>query len=162
MKILTFKAVRISVSVCLIILSALTSCAIPKDKVLASLGKYEQKEYFTSGGFQDYTDYAKYRYSSAKLEGNKYLKKINESALDTINTYLDDFENRISSDKEADAASEIVVNYDFDRAIIDTEDYFYIDSEEAELNDGTALVTSFDIYFFDIKSRVLYYFHSNI
>ncbi len=163
MKMLAFNAKRILISICLIVfLLNLTACLMPEDKVLASLGKYEQKEYFTSGGFQDYTDYAKYRYSSAEVEENKYLKKINENDLDTINTYLDDFESWIRVVKEADASSEVVVNYDFERAIVDTEDYFYIDSEEVTWDDGTTSVTSFDIYFFDTKNQVLYYFHNNI
>lgn len=143
---LAFKAKRIVVSVCLIIfILSITACLAPEDKVLASLGKYEKEEYFSSGGFQDFTDYAKYQYSSAAVEGNRYLKKINETALDTINMYLDDFENWIRLDEEADASSEVVVNYDFDRAIIDSEDYFYIDSEETVWDDGTTSVTSFDI-----------------
>lgn len=163
MKMFVFNTKRILASICLIILLLnLTACLMTEDKVLASLGKYEQKEYFTSGEFQDYTNYAKYRYSSAELEGNMYLKKIDENDLDTINTYLDDFENWIRLDKEADATSEIVVNYDFNRAIIDTEDYFYIDSEEVTWDDGTTSVTSFDIYFFDTKDKILYYFHNNI
>lgn len=161
MKMLTFNT--IIAAVCLIVFAlALTSCSILEDNVLASLGKYEQWEYFTSGGVQDYTDYAKYRYSFAELDGNKYLKKINENDLDTIDMYLDDFEEWIEAVKQADASSEVVVNYDFNRAIIDTEDYFYIDPEEVTWDDGTTSVTSFNIYFFDTNTQVLYYFHNNI
>ncbi len=163
MKLLAFHSKRTLAAVCLIIFSlTLTACVMPEDEVLASLGNYEQKEFFTSGGFQDFTDYAKYRYSSAAPEGNKYLKKINENDLDTINTFLDDFERWIEAVKTADASSEVVVNYDFDRAVIDTEDYFYIDFKETAWSDGTTSVTSFDIYFFDTENLVLYYFHNNI
>lgn len=154
-----FNTKKILVSIFLIIILNLTGCLMSEDKVLASLGKYEQKKNFISGGFQDYTSYAKYRYSSFNLEKNKYLKKIDENDLDTIDAYLADFENWI---KEEDTSSEIVVNYDFNRAIIDTNDYFYIDSNEVTLDDGITLVTSFDIYFFDTKDQILYYFHNNI
>ena len=53
------------VLVCVIFLLSITSCAAPEDKVIASLGGYEKKEFFTSGGFQDYTDYAEYYFTSA-------------------------------------------------------------------------------------------------
>lgn len=163
MKMFTINVKRIIAAVCLIVFAlAFTSCSVPEDKVLSSLGKYEKEEYFSSGGFQDFTDYAKYWYSSAKVEGNKFFKKINETNLDTIDTYLDDFEQWIEAVKQADASSEVVVNYDFDRGIVDTEDYFYIDSEEITWDDGTTSFASYDVYYFDINTQVLYYFHNNI
>ena len=45
----------------LAVLLALSSCAETRyDAVALSLGQYENMEYYTDGGFQDHTDYAKY------------------------------------------------------------------------------------------------------
>ena len=38
----------------------------PKDPVLGALPRWESKEYYTCGGFQDSTDYAKYTYRIGK------------------------------------------------------------------------------------------------
>ena len=38
--------------VCVVFLLSITACAAPEDKVVASLGEYEKKEFFTSGGFR--------------------------------------------------------------------------------------------------------------
>lgn len=150
------------VLVCVIFLLSITSCAAPEDKVIASLGEYEKKEFFTSGGFQDYTDYAKYYFTSAYATENKYLNKIQETDFAIINTHLDDFEGWIETIKDSEPSSEVVVNYDFDREIIDTEDYFYIDSEEHTGSDGHTSLVRYNIYLFDTQTQVLYYFHNNI
>ena len=150
------------VLVCILLLLSISSCAVPEDKVIASLGEYEKKEFFTSGGFQDYTDYAKIFYSSANVMENKYLKKIQETDFTIINTHLDDFEGWIESIKDGEPSSEVVVNYDFDREIIDTEDYFYIDSEEHTWSNGYTSLVRYNIYLFDTQTQVLYYFHNNI
>jgi hypothetical protein len=133
---------------------------LPKKKPL--LGEYEKKEFFTSGRFQNYTDYAKYFFSSANVVENKYLNKIQETDCAIINTHLDDFERWIETIKDNEPSSEVVVNYDFDREIIDTEDYFYIDSEEHTWSDGHTSLVRYNIYLFDSQTQVLYYFHNNI
>ncbi len=141
---------------------ALAACSLPKDKVAASLGRYESRVFFTSGGFQDYTDYAQYSYSHAKIEGNKYLAKIREADLTRIHRLLDDFEGWIEVIGEGNASNEVVVNYDFDRSIIDTEDYIYVESEEHTWSDGQTSLVKYNMYFFDAQTQVLYYFHNNI
>ena len=85
--------------------------------MIASLGKYEKNEFFTSGGFQDYTDYAKYYFTSANIVENKYLNKVQETDFVIINTHLDDFEGWIETIKNNDLSNEVVVNYDFNRKI---------------------------------------------
>ena len=150
------------VLVCFLFLLSITSCAAPEDKVIASLGEYEKKEFFTSGGFQDYTDYAKYYFNSANAKENQYLNKIQDADFAIINTHLDDFEGWIETIRNSEPSSEVVVNYDFDREIIDTEDYFYIDSEEDTWSDGDTSLVNYDIYLFDTQTQVLYYFHNNI
>ena len=146
----------------LVVAILLASCAVPENKVVASLGKYDHHVFFTSGGFQDFTDYAKYTYSTPKLSGNAYLKQIRETDLAAIHTHLDDFEGWIETIRSSDASNEVVVHYDFDRKIIDTEDYIYIDSEEHTWSDGHTSLVKYSIYFFDVQTYVLYYFHSNI
>lgn len=147
---------------CVVFLLTISSCAVPADNVLASLGKYEKNEFFTSGGFQDYTDYAKYYFTSANIAENKYLTQIQETDFAIIHTYLDDFEEWIKAIKYSDPSNEVVVNYDFDREIIDIEDYFYIDSEEHTWSDGHTSFVRYNIYLFDTQTQVLYYFHNNI
>ena len=150
------------VLVCVVFLLSISSCAVPEDKVIASLGEYKKHEFFSSGEFQDYTDYAKYYYTAAKVVGNKYLTEIQETDFAIINTHLDDFEGWIETIKDSEPSSEVVVNYDFDRKIIDTEDYFYIDSEEHTWSDGHTSLVRYNIYLFDTQTQVLYYFHNNI
>jgi len=150
------------VLVCIVFLLSISSCAVPEDKVIASLGEYEKKEFFTSGGFQDYTDYAKYVYTSSNVVENTYLNKIQETDFAIINTHLDDFEGWIETIKDSEPSSEVVANYDFDRKIMDTEDYFYIDSERHIWSDGHTSLVRYSIYLFDTQTQVLYYFHNNI
>lgn len=154
---------KMTAAICvLIMVMSLASCMFPEDKVAASLGAYENSVFYTSGGFQDYTDYGKYFYTNADLAGNKYLKQIRESDMGTIEKHLDDFEGWIEVIGNGEPSSEVVVYYDFDRTIIDMEDYFYIESEERTWNDGHTTLVNYDVYFFDVQSQVLYYFHNNI
>ena len=158
------SVVLISVFLISIVFSySITSCAPPKEnEVIASFGKYEKKEFFSSGVFQDFTDYAKYYFTSADIVENKHLNKIQETDFAMINAHLDDFEGWIDTIKDSDPSSEVVVNYDFNRGMVDTEDYFHIDSEEHTWSDGDTSLVRYDIYFFDVQTHVLYYFHNNI
>lgn len=159
----SFHTKKIMAVVCLLIfVLPLVSCAVMEDPVIASLGEYDRRVFFSSGGFQDYTNYAKYYYTSTEVSENSYLKKIQETDLSAINTHLDDFEGWIETIKDSEPLSEVVVNYDFDREIIDTEDYFYIDSEEHTWSDGHTTLVNYNVYLFDIQTQILYYFHNNI
>lgn len=145
-----------------LIVILLASCAIQEDPIVASLGDYETHVYFSSGEFQDYTDYAKYYFYSAEVTENLWLEKIQETDLPVINEYLADFEGWIEVLRKSDELDELAANYDFDRTIVETGDYIYIDSEERTWEDGHTTLVNYDVYFFDIQSQVLYYFHSNI
>ena len=154
---------KITFIVCLVLLSLMvTSCNAPEDKVITSLGKYESYDCFTSGGFQDYTDYAKYYYDCAEVKGNQYFKQIQETDMPEINMHLDDFESWIETIKSNDPSNDVAANYDFERKIIDTEDYIYIDSEEHTWEDGQTSLTRYNIYLYDTQGQILYYFHNNI
>ena len=146
----------------IILISTLSSCIAPEDKVLNSLGEYKSKEFYTEGGFQDYTDYAKYYYDQVDFTDNEYFSIIEQSDIDVLNEHLDDFESCIEAHGYNDASSEIVVNYDFDRSLIDSEDYLYIDSEKHTWDDGYTSLVNYDVYFFDTQTNTLYYFHNNI
>ncbi len=146
----------------IVFISTLSSCTAPKYKVLSSLGEYKSHEFYTEGAFQDYTDYAKYYYNSVDFTDNEYFSKIQQSDIDALNEHLDNFESWIETYRKGDASREIVVNYDFDRSLIDSEDYLYIDSEKHTWDDGFTFLVSYDVYFFDTQTNTLYYFHNNI
>ena len=158
---------KIMLWVCFLgVVISLPGCMVFEDKVLISLGEYKNSEFYTQGEFQDYTDYAKYYYDYVDFTENEYFNKIKESDLTQINEHLDDFESWIETYRGTDPSREIVVNYDFDRTIIDCEDYIYIDSEKyaTTLDDGMTIsdFTKYNIYFYDTQTQILYYFHNNI
>ena len=146
----------------LILFFTVSSCIVSDDKVIHSLGEYNDYDFYSQGAFQDYTDYAKYYFDSVDLTDNKYFSKCLPTDLDVIGEFLDGFERLIETFGKNDASLEIVLNYDFDRSLIDTEDYFYMDVEEHTSDYGYTFIASYDIYFFDIQTNTLYYFHNNI
>ena len=141
---------------------SLSACQSLMNPVIGSLGIYVQQEFYSEGSFQDFTDYGKYYFSTVKVAENPYFTQIQESDLPIINEHLDDFESWIELFRSTDASRKIVQNYDFDRQIIDTEDYIYIDSEKHTWSDGHTSLVSYNLYFFDSQTLVLYYLHNNI
>lgn len=129
-------------------------CAVSQDEVLNSLGAYRKKECFSHGGLQDYTDYAKYYYDDIDFEGNPYFKPISKTDTDILHAHIDDFEKWLEC---FDRTSEIVAKYDFDRSIIDMQDYLYIYDDPRYPGFG-----NYNVYFWDSQVRILYYFHNNI
>ena len=129
---------------------------IPKDVILESLPKYSEKEYYSSGGFQDTTDYAKYTYhiSEEDLQNNKYLLPVESTDVPQIIAYIEDFEEWVSVSHDFPSES-----YDFDKAIVSTGDYFYVSNRYQEAEKA---FWNYDLYYFDLESLTLYYFHSNI
>ena len=155
------KKVFALIMVVLVFVIVLSSCVIPANEILGPLGKYKGHEIYSQGEFQDYTEYAKYYYDSVDFTDNKIFSKIQQADLDNLNEHLDDFESCIASCRENDETCEIVVNYDFDRSLIDCEDYLYIDSEK-HADNGCTVFVYYHIYFFDTQTNTLYYFHNNI
>ncbi len=145
----------------LAVLLSFTACMLPLDSKLSSLGSYKKKEFYSNDGFQDYTDYAKYFYDSVDVSDNPYFSAVDEEGMALLNEYLDNFEEWVSvTDPETDVAK----FYDFDRGLIDTEDYYYIYDREGEPI-GHASYDRFDsynVYFLDIQTNTVYYFHNNI
>jgi len=152
---------------CLLLVALLlTSCCPPADPVLNSLGEYDRYVYYTQGEFQDYTDYAKYYYSSARIAENDYFTNIQETDAARFYECLENFESWLATYAEYEPSCEIVVNYDFDQTIVDATDYIHIewDKYDTTWDDGrtTTTLAGYDVYFFDTQTQVLYYFHNNI
>ena len=95
----------------------------PKVPVLDSLPKYEKKEYYTSGGFQDFTDYAKYIYqiNESEILQSGALFPVMEDDIPTILKYVEHFEGCVAAFRDIPLEC-----YDFDKSIVSTGDYFYI------------------------------------
>ena len=130
--------------------------------VISSLPDYESREFYTSGGFQDYTDYAKYFYDSITaqdLESSEHFTVTTDEDVEEILLHIDDFERAV-----AVTAEELRENYDFDKSIVSEGDFFYIETKEGEpIGQGTYdKFDNYSVYYFDIDAQILYYFHHNI
>ena len=151
---------RLSLMFCLLtLLISMVACGFQtrEDKVLASLGKYESEQFWTSGEFQDYTDFGVYTYDSVDIEKSKCFTKASESNIKILCAYVDDFERWISASSDQDSPDSLARNYTFDRSIMDTEDYFYKYEK-----DSHSKFECYDVWFFDSQTKTLYYFHNNI
>ena len=148
---------KLLVLVLVVFVVLMSGCSAPTDDVVKSLGDYKSEHYFTSGGSQDYTDYAKYTYEYVDFGSNEYFKKISFDSLNELTVHIEDFEKWVQTLKETEPENEIVLKYDFNSSLISEEDYLYIydDPDYPELG-------SYYVYFFDIESMTLYYFHNNI
>lgn len=137
----------------------LSACGIEsrQEQVRSSLGPCERIAFYSSGGFQDYTDFGIYRCPDAELKENPYFAPLTEEDTETLSAFLDDFENWIEVIQGSDPGNEVVVNYSFDRSIVDTGDWLYIYEGENYPKFGC-----YDIWLFDSQSGMLYYFHNNI
>ena len=128
----------------------------PKDSVLDSLPKYEKKEFYSSGGFQDFTDYAKYTYriTELELEECESLHPVTEEDIPDILEYVEFFENVIEGSRDFPAES-----YDFDKSKISAGDCFFIYNRYEEPEKAFWF---FKLYYFDLDTGTLYYFRFNI
>jgi len=128
-----------------------------KDKVIDSLGRYESEIFLTCGGFQDYTDYAKYTYNDVDFSGNKYFERITPESEKELVSHISNFKSWVAVHKENDPENELVVGYDFDYASISDDDYVYIYDDP-----DYPYLGNYNVYFFDTETMTLYYFHNNI
>lgn len=129
---------------------------LPKDPVLDSLPKYEKKEYYSSGGFQDFTDYAKYTYqiSESEIKQSEVLRPVTEEDIPAILEYVEHFEGCVIVCQ--DFLSE---SYDFEKSIVSEGDYFFISNHYEE---PERAFWNYNLYYFDVDASILYYFHTNI
>lgn len=128
----------------------------PQQEVIESIGKSECEVYYSNNGFQDYTDFAIYTYTDADIEKSDYFNKTYSQ--NKLDSYLSDFEKMVSSYNDD---IEIKKYYNFDRSVIDSEDYIYI-YDKADDEELYSQYIYYDIYIFDIQTEKLYYFHNNI
>lgn len=167
----TFFRVTSLFLILLLTVILLCSCfnVTPRHKVtISTLGEYEKEEFFSSGGFQDYTDYGKYYFNEVpSIKENEYFKSVTTADIDVLNGYIDNFDNwvdLISENSSTKKEIELVKNYDLDRTIINEGDFFYIYDKMGEpIGEGQyEQYECYDVYIFDIESCILYYFHNNI
>ena len=145
----------------LTLLLSLCGCSY-QDPVLAALPDYKTKVFYTSGGFQDFTDYAKYTYESVTAQDLKESKFFTETTADDVGEillHIDNFEDWVETIGE-----ELKDNYDFDKNIVSEGDFFYIETKDGEpIGQGTyGKFDNYSVYYFDIDTQTLYYFHNNI
>ena len=145
---------KLFVLVFVVFVVLMSGCSVPTDEVLESLGEYKSEQYFTSGGFQDYTDYAKYTYKDVDFSNNIYFSEISTESSENLITHIKDFEKWVELLEED---NEVALAYDFDSSVISNNDYLYIydDPDYPELG-------YYDVYYFDNDTMTLYYFHNNI
>ena len=144
----------------LVLIYIFSSCTTPKDEVLNSIGRYESEMFYTSGGFQDFTDYAKYQYESIDLKDNEYFVAMTDEDIEEFNQYIDNFQSWVTVHENNNATNELAVNYDFDRSIVDPDDYCYIYTKADETL--SRRFDNYDVYFLDFQTNIVYYFHNNI
>lgn len=150
------SAVIRTVLAILIIFGIVYLIASSEPDPVESIGSYESSEFYTSGGFQDYTDYAKYLYNEADFEGNEYFVQINSDEKENLLTYIEDFEDWIDAVGESAPNNKLVREYDFDASLISSDDYVYI----SFLYEDNPM-RNYDVYFFDSGTMTLFYFHNN-
>ena len=155
------KKICIILAVLFAILS-LSACSVTKDEVVSALPKYDSMEAYSSGDFQDFTDYMKYSYHSvdeSTLTETGYFKKLSDADADDIREYIDDFEQWVET-----CGGELSKKYDFDRSIISAGDHFYLITKEGQpIGDGAyGRFDDYSLYYFDMDAQMLYYFHNNI
>ena len=143
------------------LLLALCGCS-NQDSAIDSLPKYNSKVFFTSGGPQDYTDYAKYYYESItvqELEASEYFTAATAEDVEEILLFIGDFENWVET-----IGGEVKEGYDFDKTVVSEGDFFYIKTKEGEpIGQGTyGKFDNYMVYYLDVDAQILYYFHNNI
>lgn len=141
-----------------------TSNEFYTDAVFDSVGVAISEDYHQNGGWQDYTIYAKYTFENPNLENNEYLEKMSEEDVEIFNRYIVVYEDWIDVISDDMNDRDLVKHYDFDESIISTNDYCYIYDYSYVESDSEfePEPCSFDLYFYDTETEILYYFHNNI
>lgn len=153
------KIVLVFLSVTLLLM--LSACAYT-DPVIESLPAYKTKSFYTSGGFQDFTDYAKYTFESITMQPlvfSDYFREVNADDVEEILLHIQNFEQWVDT-----VGGELKENYDFDKSVVSEEDYFYIKTKAGQpIGQGTYdKFDNYTVYYFDLDALTLYYFHNNI
>ena len=133
------------------------SSIVYENPVITSLPQADTSDCYYSDGFQDYTDYCKYYYAKQEnvleeVKNNPYFKPVTPDDITELNSYFDNFEGWLEYVEYQD-------KYDFQRNDIDTEDYFYIENDEISEKHK---YWDYDVYFFDVQTKTLFFIHNNI
>lgn len=130
------------------------------DRIIAELPKAKSSERYYSDGFQDYTNYCKYYYTDKALNAldkSSNFIKVSEKDIADIRSYFENFEGWVKFVEYKD-------NYDFDKSIISSGDYFYIQNKDTykKYEHYKSKYDAYNVYFFDTETLTLYYIHNNI
>ena len=145
-----------SLTACMSLDSHLNNTVEPtkSDLLISAMGEFTTEEHYRYGWWQDGATYSKYTYKSVNLN-NEYLSQVAESDISDIKLKIDDFEFWVLSSKDDEKDKTLYENYDFDVSIIDTNDYWFIEYDEADSRD-------FEMFIFDTETKVLYGFNYSI
>ena len=119
--------------------------------IIGSLPEYSDDVYY-SFGFRDGYEYAEYRYdngiSPSDFSGNAYFKKVTESDTESIKEFTCEYEESIKVCYDNHwLGSDIKKHYTFSQSAIDTNDYFYIFTNDC----GTDA-----LFYYDTESKTLF------
>ena len=147
-----------SLTACMSLNSYLNNTVEPtkSDLLISAMGEFTTEEHYRYGWWQDGATYSKYTYKSVDLN-NEYLSPIEKSDISDIKLNISEFEFWVSSSKDSEKEDDksLYENYDFDMSIIDTNDYWFIEYDEADSRD-------FEMFIFDTETKVLYGFNYSI
>ncbi len=147
----------ISFSACSRMFEVLKTDAPPM-QVAKSLGQVTSESFYTSGGWQDFTDFAIYTYDTIDLEENEYFQSAEEWDMEEILGYIENFEGWLETHAVGNPDAEVVVNYSFDKSQITKDWYVYLFHNE----NYAGQYEHYDFYLLDPAKNTLYYFHNNI
>ena len=136
-----------------LIIAIFFSALFPSQDALNKVpaGYVSKVEHMDQNGFQDYTDYCKYVYSSAEIfENHGNYKTATEEDAEMIDGYFRDFYSWM-------ATEERLSEFDFDFECINAGDLFDI-----ELDNYFSDYDNYTVWFFDKETCTLYYIHQNI
>ena len=131
-----------------------------EDAVISALPRYETSVFYTTGEFQDFTDYGVFTYDSLSaddLTATGYFSEADSEDVAELLAYVANFEEWVAA-----VGGELEENYDFDASVVSEGDYFYIDTKYDPEGVYSGKFDHYTIYFFDVEQMTLYYFHSNI
>ena len=91
------------------------------------------------------------------MEESQYFKSVTTKDIEELKSYFDNFEKWLEYVDYKD-------EYDFQKEYIDTTDYFYIENKDtSEKYTGYPdKYSAYNVYFFDMQTKILFFIHSNI
>lgn len=149
---------RIILTVLLIFVGMVTACSLwRQDQTRRIPPGYEERAlHMDEAGWQDFTDYAWYRYPEDKgdwLRASADYAPVTAADLKKLAGYFENFSRWVAFREGAEQW------YDFcPAAQLDTEDYFSLVAD-GKSSDPYAC---YDLYYFDTQKGILYFFHSNV